>query len=503
MTVEIPRVPCPREVLGCYPSTPTTAPPPARPGPEGRRVSGRVGHEPGSPRRRGQAARSSRGIPAEQWRAGGGWETVTGVPVSGVPTAPVKCSDLPLLASTAPGQRGTIHGEIPALHGPDPTRDPSTGTPNSGLRDRGSSTSFVNSPLPPGLPSGSPGTARPLPSTAFPPPTPNREPGPHLCTPSLPPPPLARSLGLCRRRSEPHTHRYTQPSDVTELSARPRHCGDTRLPADAAAVSVRPGESEGGGEGEGRGKQPAAAPRTRTSRRRCGRSLAAPSPSETRAPSGLLWLLGAPPRPVVSRAPSPPGARPALLAPRAVWAAGARRCLRCTRRRQDVPSPPHPHRRLPPSFLESPSRLSGATTAPPPPHPLLSGDGPDPGAPWPVGRRATGREGAGRPRGALCATPAAGRAEAEPARRALPPEVRHGRPSPREAAAGPPRPGGSRVAAALQQPPPPPCGPRSQGRAGAAPPTPPREASRLRAAPPAACAPPQGRTASAQTPSPG
>ncbi|XP_069451243.1 TMF-regulated nuclear protein 1-like [Ovis canadensis] len=180
-------------------------------------------------------------------------------------------------------------------------------------------------------------------------PTPPREPRPHLCPPPPPPPPppLARSPWLCRRRSEPHTHRYTQPSDVTEPSARPRHCGDTRLPADAAAVSGRPGESEGG-EGEGRrgelsqrrhrARKPAAAAASR---------LLAPRGRARRLPySGSLGL----PWPVVWRAPLPPGARPALLAPCAVWAAGARRCLRCTRRRQDVPSPPHPHRR-PPSFL--------------------------------------------------------------------------------------------------------------------------------------------------------
>lgn len=142
------------------------------------------------------------------------------------------------------------------------------------------------------------------------------------------------------------------------------------------------------------------------------------------------------------------------------------------------PPRPTPTAALPPSFLESPSRLSGAATAPPPPHPLLRGDGPDPGAPWSLGRRATRREGAGRPRGALCATPAAGWAEARPAwpsaaargqaQATLPPRGRSWAAPPRR------QPGGGRPAAA----------PVWAQRAGAAPRL--RGASRPRAAPPAA-----------------
>ncbi|XP_046278918.1 basic proline-rich protein-like [Marmota monax] len=350
--MEIPRAPSPREVLRCYPSAPRATPPPAGPEPDPTGDRAQPGRAPG--------------IPAVRRLAGVG--AVTGVQVSGVQASLVKCNTLPCLRSP-PG--------------------------------------IYQSP-----PSGSLEVARPWPpaaSAAFP-----RELGPHLCPP--PPPPLARSLRLCRRRSEPHTHRYTQPSDVTVPSARPRHCGDTRLPADAAAVSGRPRESEGGGEGEGEGTEPAAAPRTRARRRR--RPLAAPSPfGDARAVWPIVAPQGSPPpRSVPPRArarPNPqararrswPSAPSGRLARGAVCGApGADRMF---------PPRPTPTAALPPSFLESPSRLSGAATAPPPPHPRLCGDGPDPGAPWPLGRRATGREGAGRPLGALCATPAAGRAEAE------------------------------------------------------------------------------------------
>lgn len=316
------------------------------------------------------------------------------------------------------------------------------------------------------------------------PPRPHREPGPHLCQP----PPLARSLRLCRRRSEPHTHRYTQPSDVTEPSARPRHCGDTRLPADAAAVSGRPGESEGGGKGEGWGTEPAAAPRARPRRRRCRRRrLSAPSPSGTRAPSGLLWLLRAPPSPRrLARAPPPkraPGA-PGLARRLGGWRA-ALSAVHPAQTGCSLPAPP-PTAALPPSFLESPSRLSGAATAPPPPHPLLCGDGPDPGAPWPLGCRATGREGAGRPRGALCATPAAGRARPAERRR---PRSGTGDPPPAPAR---PQLGRPALEAAGWRPPcsAPGVGPALPGAPGLPPPPPRglppagRPASCLRSAPP-------------------
>lgn len=333
------------------------------------------------------------------------------------------------------------------------------------------------------------------------PPRPHREPGPHLCQP----PPLARSLRLCRRRSEPHTHRYTQPSDVTEPSARPRHCGDTRLPADAAAVSGRPGESEGGGEGEGWGTEPAAAPRARPCRRRLRRRLLAPSPSGTRAPSGLLWLLRAPPTPGrLARAPPPrraPGS-PGLARRLGGWRA-ALSAVHPAQTGCSLPAPPPP----PPSLLPSSSRPAGCLGPPPPrPRPTRCSvvTGQTRGRP---GRSAAARQGERGQGGRAvhCARPQqpAGRRKGPPGR-APPPEVRHGRPSPREAAAGPPRPGGSRVAAALQRPR---CGPCSPGRAGAAPR--PRGASRPRAALPAACAPPHlggphlARAASAQTPSPG
>ncbi|XP_047608521.1 basic proline-rich protein-like [Phacochoerus africanus] len=162
-------------------------------------------------------------------------------------------------------------------------------------------------------------------------PRPHREPGPHLCPPP-PPPPLARSPRQCRRRSEPHTHRYTQPSDVTEPSARPRHCGDTLLPADAAAVSGRPGESEGGGAEGGREGEEQSQQRHRAR----GPAAAAAAASRLLAPrgrahrlaycgsKGLSWPVVWRARPS-PQARAPPGARPALLAPRAVWAAGARR----------------------------------------------------------------------------------------------------------------------------------------------------------------------------------
>lgn len=341
-----PRVPSPREVLGCYPSTPTAAPPPPARGQKGEGSANGWGAKSGSLRRRHST--DAGGIPEECRRAAGRgwgsdgrpglrgpdssgqvqrpscvrahrlglakldppWDTRPAPPVA--PTPPGTRASGPLTPASVPGvaRRALLTPHYPEHHRRAPPR-----------------------PRAPCLPPR--------------PPRPHREPGPHLCQP----PPLARSLRLCRRRSEPHTHRYTQPSDVTEPSARPRHCGDTRLPADAAAVSGRPGEREGGGEGEGWGTEPAAAPRARSRRRRRRHRLSAPSSSGTRAPSGLLWLLRAPPRPVASRArPSPPGALPALLASRAVWAAGAPRCLRCTRRRQDVPSPPHPHRH-PPSFL--------------------------------------------------------------------------------------------------------------------------------------------------------
>lgn len=51
---------------------------------------------------------------------------------------------------------------------------------------------------------------------------------------------VARSPpSLCRRRSEPHTHRYTQP--LTSPGPRPAHVtAETRLPVNATAAHLRP-----------------------------------------------------------------------------------------------------------------------------------------------------------------------------------------------------------------------------------------------------------------------
>ena len=50
-TVEIPRAPSPREVLGCYPSTPKAAPPLVCPGQRREGSAGGRGDEPGPPSR--------------------------------------------------------------------------------------------------------------------------------------------------------------------------------------------------------------------------------------------------------------------------------------------------------------------------------------------------------------------------------------------------------------------------------------------------------------------
>ena len=443
--------------------------------PGARRERGGWGVLPGSPSRWAPTNRVEPGASprsADRRRGGGGpGGAGTGAQVSRVPTAPVKCSALPL--PTTRHQRDKIRRETPAPRRP---------------RSRAPTPPVTRASAPP-TPASAPQEARrALLTPHYPrrcrraprgprapclPPRPPSEPRPHLCPPP-PPPPLARSPRLCRRCSEPHTHRYTQPSDVTESSARPRHCGDTRLPADAAAVSGRPGQSEGGGAG-GRGTGPAAAPRPRA-----GRRLAAPSPSGTRAPSGLLWLPRAPPARRLARAPLPPGARPASPAPRAVWAAGARRCLRCTRRRQDVPSPPHPHRR-PPSFLPRVAQPAVWGRHRPAPAP--------PAARW---RRA-------RPGGALvaqppCDTERGGRAAArctvrDPSSRqgggrARPAERRR----PRSGTGDPPPAGRSWAAPPRRQP--------SGGRP-ASPPPPPAWALRAGAAPrPRGAPPPEGRPAS-------
>lgn len=71
-TVEIPRVPSPREVLGCYPSTPTAAPPPPARGQKGEGSANGWGDKSGSSRRRQPT--DAGGIPEEcRQAAGRGW----------------------------------------------------------------------------------------------------------------------------------------------------------------------------------------------------------------------------------------------------------------------------------------------------------------------------------------------------------------------------------------------------------------------------------------------
>lgn len=418
---------------------------------------------------------------------------MTGVPVSGVPTARVKCSAL-LCPRPPPGV-----SEARSAVGHPPTT-PLAPTPPGTRASR------------PWTPASTPAEARRALLTPRHPRGRRRVPqGPRdPCLPPRPPrPPASRGRTCARRRrrspapfgcagAAPNPTHIATHSPLTSPSPRPAHVtaethGFPQTPPPSPAAR---GRARAAGRGGNRASG--------------GSARAGPPPSprgfQSLGDARAVWPIVVPqgsPRPVVSRARPSPQARAWRSWLRAPSGRLARDAV-CGAPGADRMFPPRPTPTvaLPPSFLESPSRLSGTATAPPPPHPLLCGDGPDPGAPWPLGLRATGREGAGRPRGALCATPAAGWAEAGPAR-APPPEVRHGRPSPRGAAAGPPRPGGSREAAALRRPQ---CGPCSPGRAGAAPR--PRGASRPRAAQPAACASPHpggprlARAASAQTPSP-
>ncbi|XP_036299616.1 translation initiation factor IF-2-like [Pipistrellus kuhlii] len=270
---EIPRAPPPpaREVLECHPGTPKAAPtPPPRAG--GRGVGERVGRRarslPGSlppppvPAGRVEPGASPRS--ADGQRAAGGGVGGRG-PESEAPgfRRRLESSAAPRLCPRPrPGsaRRGPPEGTrpappVPAPLWPRPHPAPRIRTPDSGLLhapgklDELRELPAPSTPPSPAVAVGPPGVACPCL-----PPRPPRPARPHLCPPppQPPPPPLVCSLQLCRRRrSEPHTHRYTQPSDVTEPSARPRHCGDTRLPADAAAAAVsgRPGESEGGAGG--------------------------------------------------------------------------------------------------------------------------------------------------------------------------------------------------------------------------------------------------------------
>lgn len=343
--MEIPHAARPREVLRGYlgalglrhPPTPT----PSR-GTQG--GAGRLGAKPGSPQAR-VAGRSelgpARGIPAERRRQGdGGDDRRPGLPGPGR-SGQVQRHPLPADPSRDP--RGLYPPWDPrrAPRARDPARDPTHPGPcTPALRAPGSSTESVASPSPPP-----------------PPQCPQRPHAPHVPSrPAAAPVPAVAAArpppSLCRRRSEPHTHRYTQP--LTSPGPRPAHVtAETRLPADAAAVSGRPGDSEGGGRRRGR---------ERSQRRRAAPRQPVP---RARAPSGLLWLLAGcaltslrppsrgarlapPPRTrgrLLSPAPSParaprcwPGAPSGRLAHGAVCGA---------RRRQDVPSAPPP----PPSFL--------------------------------------------------------------------------------------------------------------------------------------------------------
>lgn len=432
--MEIPHAARPREVLRGYLGALGLRHPPHLPRAVAPRGA-RAGWAP-SPEAR-VAGRSelgpARGIPAERRRQGdGGGDRRPGLPGAGR-SGQVQSQPLPADPSRDP--RGLYPPWDPhrAPRARDPARDPTHPEPSTpALRAPGSSTGSVASPSPPP-----------------PPQRPQRPHAPHVPSrPAAAPVPAVAAArpppSLCRRRSEPHTHRYTQP--LTSPGPRPAHVtAETRLPADAAAVSGRPGNSEGGGRRRG-GNEASGAARPRASQslgraRRlayCGSSRAARSrlsapPLPGRAPGASAAHARAPalPRPL-------PRACPALLARRAVWAAGARRCLRCPAQTGCSLGP------TPAALLPSSSRPAGCL-GPPPPRPPPCGDGPDPGAPWPLGRRAAGGGGGGRARqAALCATPAAGGARGQARPPSQPPlRAAAGRPAPPRrwpAGGSPPRP---------------------------------------------------------------
>lgn len=290
---------------------------------------------------------------------------MTGVQVSRVPAARVKCTAIPsqptrpriceAYTPVGPPSRALCPRPRPGPH--------ASRTPHSGPRRPDSPTGSVASPLSPPPPPQRPQR----PHAPHVPSRPAAAPVPAVAVAVARPPP-----SLCRRRSEPHTHRYTQP--LTSPGPRPAHVtAETRLPADAAAVSGRPGDSEGGGRGRG-GNEASGAARPRASQslgraRRlayCGSLLSARfrlraplRPRQRRAPDASDAHARAP----VSRSPAPSRACPALLAGPARRLGGWRTALSA------VPGAdrmfPRPHPRRPPSFLESPSRLSGAAPATP------------------------------------------------------------------------------------------------------------------------------------------
>ncbi|XP_062037545.1 basic proline-rich protein-like [Lepus europaeus] len=479
MTVEIPRAPSPREVLGCYPGVPKLRPPPPRP-PRARETRGpRAGPAPSSHRAPPGADRPGRaqGIPAEHRRAGAGeGAALTGVPVAGVRTAQVKCRALPAPAPTGRGQGSAIRPGTPTPHpaprsGSDPTRDPAHQDPPTPASPPGGARRALLTPLSPGGPVRLPGGRAPLASHSA---------------------PLASRSRTCARRRRRRRRRSPAPfgsagaapnpthiathSPLTSPSPRPAHVTAETLgfPQTPPPSPAARGRARAAGRGEGRGTEPAAAPRARA---RAGPPASPwpPAGGSRPPPTGAaraVWPIVAPqgaPGRVRARARPSPQARARHSWPRAPSGRLARGAV-CGAPGADrmFPPRPTPTAARPPSFLESPSRLSGAASAPPPPHPLLCGDGPDPGAP--CRSAAAGQAGRGG---------AAARCTVRD------PSSRQGgggsRPAPRRrrprSGAGDPPPAGPQ----LRRPAPEVAGrrpPRSAPRAGAAPRARPRGASR-------------------------
>nr|XP_023479282.1 basic proline-rich protein-like [Equus caballus] len=485
-TVEIPRAPSPREVFGCYPSTPRAAPPPPARGQKGEGLAGGWGAEPGSraagrPGELGASPRSAarrRGWGRRRWAAGSPGPDGSGQVQRPSPARAYR----PRSARQHPPQ--APRPAPPAPRPPRPRPHPGPAHPDPRLRPRrpASSTSFVNSSLPPAPPSGSGGPRAPF------------------LQPRPPPASAGRTCARRRRRRSPApfacagaapnpTHIATH-SPLTSPSPRPAHVtaethGFPQTPPPSPAARGR-ARAAGRGRGGARSQRRPA---------RAGPPASPPPPWPRSSPSlreaRAVWPMVAPPgspRPGGSRARPSPRRAPGAPGP-ARRLGGWRAALSAVRSAQtgcSLPTPPPATR--PPSFLESPSRLSGAATAPPPPHPLLCGDGPDPGAPWPLGRRAPGERGQGG-RAVHCARPQqpAGPGRGRGGGRGPPAERRR----PRSGAGDPPPAGRSWAAPPRRQP--------GGGRpaappgwallAGAAPR--PRGASSPRPAPPAACAPPR------------
>lgn len=484
-TVEIPRAPSPREVFGCYPSTPRAAPPPPARGQKGEGLAGGWGAEPGSraagrPGELGASPRSAarrRGWGRRRWAAGSPGPDGSGQVQRPSPARAYR----PRSARQHPPQ--APRPAPPAPRPPRPRPHPGPAHPDPRLRPRrpASSTSFVNSSLPPAPPSGSGGPRAPF-----------LQPRPHPAS-------AGRTCARRRRRRSPApfacagaapnpTHIATH-SPLTSPSPRPAHVtaethGFPQTPPPSPAARGR-------ARAAGRGRGGARSQRRPRARGPAGVAAAAVA-SKLAVPQGGARRLayggssGLPPPRRLARAPLPQ-ARARRSWPRAPSGRLARGAV-CGALGADRMFPPHPTPTAtrPPSFLESPSRLSGAATAPPPPHPLLCGDGPDPGAPWPLGRRAPGERGQGG-RAVHCARPqqpagpGRGRGRGPPAERRRPRSGAGDPPPAGRSWAAPPRrqPGGGRPAAP----------PGWALLAGAAPR--PRGASSPRPAPPAACAPPR------------